>query len=479
MVLCVWFPEWPLRDTPSDEPCFIVAGPQVVAANRLARGSGVEPGITRREAEGLCPGAVVRERDLSAELVAFEPVLRAIEALVPRVEIIEPGLALVALDGGLAFYGGKRRLVARLVDEIESMTGPGGRYGIADNPFAARWAARQAETVLFVEDDLEFLASLDVGVLEIRELADTFRWLGIRTLGDLSRLPRAVVASRFGRPGLEAHRLASGEDRPVHPRDVPTDLAVEERYPEPLTTLDQVGFAARRMAARLMSSLGGAAPHRVEIEAESGTGLVQTRTWRSADPLEERALTERVWWQLRAWSESGGVPGGLVRLRVTPADISGEGRQLGLIDHTTPRLEAERAVARAQSLLGIDGVWEARPQGGRGPSERVAWHRWGELPPAPIRSLQAPWPGGTPTPTPSLIPPEPRPMDVEWDEGLPVRVRLRSRWEPVLNWAGPWRHTGRWWAGEGHADHYQLVTSLGAFLCEVRDGKTYIVGIYD
>ena len=31
----------------------------------------------------------------------------------------------------------------------------------------------------------------------------------------------------------------------------------------------------------------------------------------------------------------------------------------------------------------------------------------------------------------------------------------------VLAWAGPWRHTGRWWAGESAVDRYQVVTSAG------------------
>jgi hypothetical protein len=50
---------------------------------------------------------------------------------------------------------------------------------------------------------------------------------------------------------------------------------------------------------------------------------------------------------------------------------------------------------------------------------------------------------------------------------------------PVLSWAGPWRRLGRWWQGEESADRWQIVTSAGAFLCEVRDGETWLIGIYD
>jgi hypothetical protein len=38
---------------------------------------------------------------------------------------------------------------------------------------------------------------------------------------------------------------------------------------------------------------------------------------------------------------------------------------------------------------------------------------------------------------------------------------------------------GRWWKGEEPGDQYQIVTSAGAFLCEIKNGQTWLVGIYD
>jgi protein ImuB len=217
----------------------------------------------------------------------------------------------------------------------------------------------------------------------------------------------------------------------------------------------------------------------VEVEAEASDGTVRTRVWRSLDPFTEAALADRVWWQLRAWIEGDGdgIPGGVVRLRLGPSDLSGAGRQLGLWQENVE--EVERALARAQALVGPDGVLQADPQGGRLPGERVAWRRWGEERATPERDPLAPWPGATPAPAPALVPPEPRPLDVEWDGGMPVRVRLGARWEPVLTWSGPWRLSGRWWMGEEPVDRYQLVTSAGAFLCLVRQGRAFLAGVYD
>ncbi len=480
--MCVWYPEWSLAvpGLPSDRPVLVV-DERVVAADGLARALGVERGMRRREAESLCPTALVLVRDPGEEARRFEPVVEALESVVPRVEVAEPGLAYVIVEGAVRYFGGEEHLVERIEKEL-SVVAPGALLGLADGPFAARWAAERAgEGPLIVTDTASFLASLDLATLDHEELVATFRWLGLSTLGELARLPREAIASRFGSAGLEVHRLASGEDRLPQPRQIPPELAVEAHFEDPLELLDQVAFIARTLADRLMGGLRreGIAPHLVEIQAEAASGMVRTRVWRSADPFTERAMTDRVWWQLRAWVESGGVPGGIVRLRLDPSDLSGEGRQLALLENVAAQVQAERAFARAQALVGPDAVLVARPQGGRLPGEQLSWGRWGEEAPQSARDLEAPWPGATPSPSPSLIPDPPPLLEVEWDEGCPVRVRLRSRWEPILNWSGPWRLTGRWWTGEGAVDRYQIVTSAGAFLCLVGGGRTWLAGIYD
>ena len=505
--MCVWFPMWSLarQDAPSGEPVLIVDD-RVTAATDDVLAAGVTLGMPRREAEALAPFATVMTRDIGEETRRFEPVVTLVEDLVPRVEVVAPGLMFVPADGAVRYYGSEDQLAKEVMraleDDLESdpdsVSGESGlsgglrgvappHIGIADGPFAARWVAATARPgePLIVTDTIGFLSRLDLGTLREsmggEEMIDTFRWLGIATLGDLAQLPRETLASRFGNPGLLAHRLASGQDRSVDPRDIPPDLAVEMSFEDPLETLDAVAFAGRDLAERLLRRLrpAGVAPHTVTITAEPARGQARTRVWRSADPFTERALSDRVWWQLRAWVESAGVPGGIVGLRIVPDDLSGEGRQLGLFTDESSMVEAERALARAQAMLGPDGVLQAKAQGGRMPAERVAWSRWGEPETPAGRDRTAPWPGATPSPAPALVPPGLDPIEVEWDGGMPTRIRLGSRWEPVLTWSGPWRLSGRWWVGEPDADRYQIVTSVGAFLCVVRDGRAFLAAVYD
>lgn len=493
----MWFPMWSLTrpDAPSDEPVLVVDD-RVTGATEEVVAAGVTLGMPRREAEVLAPFATVMERDVAEESRRFEQIVVLVENLVPRVEMVAPGLLFVPVTGAVRYYGGEEGLAEAINEEMARHCAGGGglrpivspHIGIADGPFAARWAAARAAPCepLIVTDTVSFLSGLDLGTLREAmggdEMIETFRWLGIATLGDIIRLPRETLASRFGTPGLIAHRLASGEDRRVDPRSIPVELGVEMEFEDPLQSLDAVAFAGRDLSNKLLQRLrpAGVAPHMVTIEAKAATGAKRSRVWRSADPFTEKALSDRVWWQLRAWVETDGVPGGIMGLSIIPEDLSDEGRQLNLLADDSSLVETERALARTQTLLGPDGVLQAREQGGRMPAERVVWSRWGEPGSTRERDPAPPWPGVTPVPTPALVPSGLDPIEIEWDQGMPSRVRLGARWEPVLTWSGPWRLTGRWWADERNVDRYQLVTSVGAFLCVVSEnGRAYLAGVYD
>jgi len=485
----VWSPTWALLGQGAPDEPFQAVGDdrRVSAINPAATAAGIRLGMLRSEAEALCPTVVTVPRDLGAEVARFEPIVSVLEEVVPRVEIVAPGMALIPVAGAVGYYGSEPKLAKRVAAAVTAGSDQGAhfRFGIASGPFAAQRAAELATgrpPLLIVEDDVAFLQELDIAAIDREDLVATFRWLGITTLGDLARLPRSAIVSRFGTEGMTAHRLASGEDREVRPRALPEDLVVEERFDPPLDDFERASFAARALANRLVASLAGRGAHRVIVEAEAADGTVRSRTWRSADPFDDASLADRVRWQLRAWIEGAGVGvrGGLAAIRIRPADLSGTGRQMVLSEDASSTAETRRALTEVQAIVGPDALLQAVPQGGRDPGERVAWHRWDESPAPAVRDPAAPWPGRLPAPAPALVPPTPQPLAVEWDEGLPSAVRLGSRWVPVLTWAGPWRSVARWWH-DGHivVDRYQLVTSAGAFLCEVRDGTSWLVGVYD
>jgi protein ImuB len=120
---------------------------------------------------------------------------------------------------------------------------------------AGALAVRSRRPLILEEAEARrWLAVQPVGLLGYRAqteaLLEPLGRLGVRTLGELAKLPRAALADRFGAAGVLAHRLACGEDTPLRPR------RVEERLRVMLQVDDaSSGLALERMLAVLVDRL--------------------------------------------------------------------------------------------------------------------------------------------------------------------------------------------------------------------------------
>jgi protein ImuB len=399
-MLVVRCPDWPVMaaGVPAATPAAVVHANRVVACTASARAEGVRPGLRRREAQGRCPALELLDQDHGRDARAFEPVAAALESLVPRVEVVRPGILAVAAKGASRYHGGDDALVARVAEVIDGVLGPLGRcqVGVADGLFAAVLAARSASaTIVPPGGTPDFLRDIPIAALERPELVDVLVRLGLRTLGDLADLPASAVGARFGPEGAQAHRLAGGRDeRPVSSRRPPPDLAVAAPLDPPAEHVAAAAFTAKALAGKLRARLDelGLVCTRVRIEAETEHGELLVRVWRSdvagsgeADGFGAAAIADRVRWQLDGWlaAPAGTRPtGGIAVLRLVPDELAGAGfgfasrspgRQLGFWGGDRQADErAMRALARVQGLLGHDAVVMPVLRGGRGPGERVA-----------------------------------------------------------------------------------------------------------
>jgi protein ImuB len=397
-MLVVWCPDWPVMaaGVPAATPAAVVHANRIVACTPAARADGVRPGLRRREAQGRCPDLELLDQDHDRDARMFESVAAALESLVPRVEVVRPGVLAVAARGASRYHGGDRSLVARVATAVDEALGPLGRcqVGLADGLFAAGLAARRA-TIVPPGGTPAFLRAVPVAALgseqpaagALPDLVDLFVRLGLRTLGDLADLPADAVGARFGPEGSRAHRLAKGKDeRPVAPRHPPPDLAVAASLDPPAEQVATAAFTAKALAGKLRTRLDalGLVCTRVRIEAETEHGELLVRVWRSdvagsgqADGFSAAAIAERVRWQLEGWlagPASTRPTGGIALLRLVPDELAGaQGRQLGFWGGDRQADErAMRALARVQGLLGHDAVVMPVLRGGRGPGERVA-----------------------------------------------------------------------------------------------------------
>ena len=503
---------WPVvaLGYPLTEPVAVVAGSRVVAASPAARRHGVAPGLRRRSAAARCVDLVVRERDPATEARAFEPVVAALDAVTPQVEVSGPGTCAFAAGGPSRYFGGDGILAGMVLERMTQALGgrTGVRVGIADGPFTAAVAAELADPTRIVEvgGSAAFLAPLPVRLLGLPELTDVLVRLGIATLGAFADLPAADVLGRFGTEGRRAQCLAAGTDeRPLALQTPPADWSVSTEIDPPADRLDQVAFCARALAEQLHRRLedAGMSCVRVAVEAETADGEKLAHLWRHEGGLTAADIADRVRRLLDGRLAGSGAfrpSGGIVRLALIGDEvIPARGRQLGFWGGEAEADErAVRVATRLCGRLGVDAVRVLDRSGGRHPDEQFILVKAAsvDLRDRRLAADDRPWPGRLPAPSPARLLPVPWAVELHDPTGAPVRVTGRGMISApparlqvgdrlagaIVAWAGPWPSSERWW---DHARHRRrarlqiLIDGGMACLVTLERGRWQVSAVWD
>ena len=444
----------------------------------------------------------VSESELSSDVQAWEPVVAAVEALVPSVQVLAAGAVALSSRGPSRYYGDDEALAGLVSSEAERAAGVKGCWvGIADGFFAAHLAAGGLEEdprgseggvrIIPAGKTRRWLGPLPLKLLGrgYEDLVDLLNRLGIRTFSELASLPGADVLARFGSQGIAAHRLAQGlDDFLLQARTPPPDLSVSCEMDPPEARMDAVGFAVKSLSDGLLARLrsAGVVLVAVTIEAHTDQGDRSLRRWRHEEAFDASALAERARWQIDGWlskregkkaasgspvservagpwtpSELGSTPG-VALVKITPEEVRpASGRQLDLWGAPSGQdLRASRSIARVQAILGPEEVKAVGFGEGRGLDEQYQQVSWGA--PKTKRSSR-PWPGRLARPSPALIHLPRLEAELLDDQGMPVCVDGAGLLDrspafvvfsgdaprPLVGWAGPWPIEERWWSDGG------------------------------
>ena len=505
----LWCPHWPVVVTQAEahEPVMVLHANRVVAHSLAAGAEGIAVGLRRRDAQARCPLVRIEQHDPARDARAFEQVVQAVGAMVPRVEVTEPGTLTFMSRGPSRYFGGDAAMAAKVTGTAAAAVGHSlaavGSFGlgVADGRFAAaiaaRRAARSGQPVVVAagqQATAAFLAPLPVRLLAVaagvpQDFVHLLNRLGLHHLGTLAALPEADVAARFGPLGVFAHRIAGGgDDRLPGTHDPPAGMQVQRVFEQPVHHSDALVFTARQMAEELVGVLAadGRVCTRLVVAAETEHGEQSERVWYRSSGLSAAAMVERVRWQLDAWAQQDAITAGVAMLRLDPVEVrSDDGVQLGLWGGRTQADEwAVRAVARLVAVAGEQQVLVPAAQGGRQPHDAYTWVpavTADLLEPAErLAVTAAPWPGRLPTPSPAIVHDPARAATVVDATGQPVKVTGRGAVsaapvgvqvgttapEVVQSWAGPWPVEERWWDAvrARRMARFQVLTGSGRLL---------------
>jgi protein ImuB len=179
---------------------------RVLAADARAEAAGVRVGMTLGAALAAAPDIEPRPRDTQTELVLMQRLAALAATFTPQVSIEPPDGLLLEIKPSIRLFGGLRELCRKLralclADAVFAAPERQPCFTLAPTPLAALAAAR-AGARCFITDPAVLPARLKPLPLQVlrwpEEQNARLAAMGVRTLGELLRLPRAGFARRFG-----------------------------------------------------------------------------------------------------------------------------------------------------------------------------------------------------------------------------------------------------------------------------------------
>jgi DNA polymerase-4 len=238
----------------------------VSSASYEARVYGVRSAMPTARARRLCPQAVYLQPDSSRYGEVSAAVMRIFRDVTPLVEPLSLDEAFLDVAGAQRLLGSPSQIGQQIRRRVQAEQQITCSVGVATTKFVAKLASTRCKPdglqVIPADGVLEFLHPLPVGALwgvgdRTGEQLDR---LGLRTVGDLARLPLAVLRRSVGEAQAQhLHALAWGRDpRPVVPDNADKSIGAEETFDvdqtDPETIHRELLRLSERTAARLRST---------------------------------------------------------------------------------------------------------------------------------------------------------------------------------------------------------------------------------
>ena len=238
----------------------------VAAASYAARGHGIHSAMPIAQAKRLCPHAIFlggshrRYSEYSAKV--FE-ILKRYSPLVEPMSLDE---AFVDLTGCERLHGPVLKSAEKIRNEILEELGLNASIGIASNKLLAKIASAYCKPngMLWIAPGMEqrFLAPLPVrripgigpkGEAELRRM-------GIKSVGDLARLPLELLEDAYGKWGVSLYRKTRGiSGSPVtseteDPRSISRETTLEMDSADPIFLESTLSYLTEKAAGQLRES---------------------------------------------------------------------------------------------------------------------------------------------------------------------------------------------------------------------------------
>ncbi len=235
----------------------------VSAANYEARKFGIHSAMPVGRARRLAPHAIFLPVDMARYQEVSEHVMEIFHGFTPWVEPISLDEAFLDVTGSQKLLGTGREIAAAIRKKVEEQEGITCSVGIAPSKFIAKLASAHCKPngILEITTDriLTFLHPLPIQAMwgVGPKTAEVLERLGLRTIEDIARLPRATLIRALGEAnGASLYELAWGRDyRDVTPEEPDRSISAAETFPQDLDNPEEILTEFLRLTERATARL--------------------------------------------------------------------------------------------------------------------------------------------------------------------------------------------------------------------------------
>jgi protein ImuB len=496
----VWFPKWPIQRLQHEQPelrrseVVLFAGHNqrlwVTVCSPKAERLGVRVGQPLAEARALFRKAVYLPADVVADREALCQLALDGQRFSPLVgldEEIPPESLLSDVTGCTHLWDGEERFL-QVVREHWTKRGFQIQLALAGSVGAA-WAVAHAVKAAVVPAGGETAALSDLPATLLRlplTVLERLDALGLRTIGDVLRLPRETLASRFGLMLPERLDQALGQ-RPESftGERLREPLAVVREWEVPLEDRLAVALICREMLGTLLSVCAHPGAGLQELEGELRTEADRVKLEiRLVEPSrDQRHLAQLVELQLERCRWSGGVIG--IQWVVLRLGSLAQVQDNWLADNGAR--DTSRAVVtlveRLGSRLGDEGVLRVEVLPDAQPERAIKLAPWTKVKPSGSSEFSLPPEQSRCRPFRLLGVPQPIAVVSVVPDGPPIRMTWQAHDCRVVRCWGPERIATGWWrAPDVQRDYYRAEWEDGTHVWIFRDrrgGRWFLHGFFE
>jgi len=249
----------------------IVGGPLnrgvISSASYEARKFGLHAGMPLSRAKRLCPEGIFVPVNMEKYLEESRKIRQIFFQFSPLVEIVGCDEGFLDVTGCEKLFGSGLEIAKKIKSKIYEQTNLTSSAGIGPNKFLAKLASSIGKP-----NGLTVLENSPEMIEKIRRLPVSYVWgvgrvtceglnaMGIKTIGDLSKIPVEILKARFGQSlGNFMNEMSNGiDDREIIPYQEPKSIGREITFSKDIDNLEALKsvllFLSQKLSLNLHSS---------------------------------------------------------------------------------------------------------------------------------------------------------------------------------------------------------------------------------